>query len=163
MIDLKYQPDHEGQLSLVLFAKGNQVEPLYQLVMKLLDLKVGQVPKGDDMAYMYVHSLNLTVMMFRGNGWLYPVAEMYSKLAENIPIAGWSNWELEFIENSQLKLGNLDLDMLGVTDFPAVGNLNLMAEFIRRAVDVDLEDAEVDAEDLRQNLDEKIEVDDAHA
>jgi len=164
MIELRHNPEASGELSLMIFAQGNQVEVLYNFILDLMELNVSRTPLDDDMAYMYLPKpMDTTVFMFRGKSWLYPVAKLYSEMSNKIQMAGWSNWEMEFIEKGQLKLGSIDMDLLGIEDFPAVGNLAFMTAFIQAKMDVDVDEATIDTDEMVDALSGKIEVDDAHS
>jgi hypothetical protein len=82
-----------------------------------------------------------------------------------VAIQGWSNWTLPFLERGRLDLANLDLQLVGVNDFPAVGDFRTICEFIADKIQVDTEDTEDTMKELQAELDpnQSIRVDDDHA
>jgi hypothetical protein len=156
MIDsLHPDPAHDGDMLLILFVKGDQVEVVYTFVQALIELNVKCTPLGDDLHYMYMSQLGVTVIFFKGRGWMYPAAQLYEDMAKNVPVYGWSNWNLPFIRKGQLDLGSVDLEMLNEKNIPAYGHLNFITTFIEERLEVLKEDVS----ETREELEKEVEVD----
>jgi hypothetical protein len=97
-----------------------------------------------DIWYEFNTDFDSTIMIFKGVAWIYEIAHLVKRFRANgIPVRGWSNWSLPFIEALTASIPELDpvLDKLTL-GVPFRGNLAALDLYIQQKVAVEKEEAD---------------------
>lgn len=111
----------DTKLWIILQLQGKHLETLYLFIQKLIELDAGSTPNRHNLHYFY--ALDVTTVIFQGSGWLFSVGAWVKSLkTAGVAMAGWSNWDVPFLQKLKPKL-EMDLEDIPEDKYPAQGSL----------------------------------------